>query len=263
MLAHRLAEIHSNFGIYSESQINGNVHFHIVSDLEQVPELNYLVDFYEAYFQHYKKAMDPSRNYWSFKRDNIARSVDLPFIGRKVVEQGKAEYIFVFKGSLQKEEKLSMTVLSCFWIFEDVQPYQSFFDRYWPNTKNYDPLVRNLGITRDIAERSYVTDFARVANHRGIWDMKKCKELLMDEIHLLNPQLVILVGSEPRDAFSHELRLHPEKYMSVPFSLKGVPKKTQIEGPLLYKQLRERLYLLNKEKAQFLSHHADDRDDRN
>ncbi|QNU35682.1 hypothetical protein IC802_07320 [Geobacillus sp. 44C] len=253
MLAHRLAEIHSNFGIYSESQINGNVDFHIVSDLKQVPELNYLVDFYEEYFQHYKKAMDPSRNYWSFKRDNIARSVDLPFIGRKVVERGKAEYIFVFKGSLQKEEKLSMTVLSCFWIFEDVQPYQSFFDRYWPNTKNYDPLVRNLGITRDIAERSYVTDFARVANHRGIRDMKKCKELLMDEIHLLNPQLVILVGSEPRDAFSHELRLHPEKYMSVPFSLKGVPKKTQIEGPLLYKQLRERLYhLLDKEKGQVL-----------
>jgi hypothetical protein len=178
MLAHRLAEIHSNFGIYSESQINGNVDFHIVSDLEQVPELNYLVDFYEAYFQHYKKAMDPSRNYWSFKRDNIARSVDLPFIGRKVVEQGKAEYFFVFMGSWQEEEKLSITVLSCFWIFEDIQPYQSFFNRYWSKIQNYNSLVRNLGITRDIAERSYVTDFARIANHRGTRDTKKCKELL-------------------------------------------------------------------------------------
>jgi hypothetical protein len=62
-----------------------------------------------------------------------------------------------------------------------------------------------------------------------------------------------LVGSVPRDAFRRELQLHPEKYMSVPFSLKGVPKKTQIEGPLLYKQLRERLYhLLDKENGQVL-----------
>jgi hypothetical protein len=52
---------------------------------------------------------------------------------------------------------------------------------------------------------------------------------------------VVLIGAEPRNAFSNELHTSPDKFMQVPFSLKGVPKQTQVEGPVLYKKLRERI----------------------
>jgi hypothetical protein len=241
MFCHNLAEIHSKFGIYSESQINGNVDYNIVSDFKIVPELCYLADFYQDYFKQYKDAAEDKWLHQSFLGDSIARSTDLPFIGSKVIEQNKADYFFVFKGSLQRDDRLSMTVLSCFWLFQDVKPFQSFFDRYWPNTQNYHPLVNNLGINRDIAERSYITDFARVANANGNRDAKVSKRILEEEISLLDPKLVILIGSEPRNAFLKEMTSHPERYMTVPFSLHGVPKKTQIEGPGLYEKVRKQL----------------------
>ncbi|MEX3621473.1 hypothetical protein [Viridibacillus arvi] len=243
MINHKLAKMHSSYGVYSEQQINGVLDANIISDLKHVSELRYLTTFYREYFNHYKKLMGESWKHQTFDGDSIARSTDLPFIGNKVIDQEKADYIFVFKGSLQKENKLSMTVLSCFWLFQNVDIYKPFFDRYWPNTQNYHPLVKNLGITRDIADKSYVTDFARIANENGNRDVKKCKQLLIEEINILNPKLIILVGSEPRNAFKTEISEQPETYMSVPFSLRGVPTKTQIEGPKLYEKLRNHLYI--------------------
>lgn len=51
----------------------------------------------------------------------------------------------------------------------------------------------------------------------------------------------MLIDAEPRNSFSNELHTSPDKFMQVPFSSKGVPKQTQIEGPVLYKKLRERI----------------------
>nr|WP_263327080.1 uracil-DNA glycosylase family protein [Neobacillus sp. Marseille-Q6967] len=134
-----------------------------------------------------------------------------------------------------------MTVLSCLWLFKNLSPYRNIFDCFWPNTQNYYPLVTNLGITPEIARKSFVTDFARVANRSGKRDAKKSKEILLEEIRILEPELIVLVGAEPRNAFYNELLDTPEKYMYVPFSIKGVPKKTQEEGPALYRELRNRL----------------------
>lgn len=100
--------------------------------------------------------------------------------------------------------------------------------------------MRNLGITPEIARKSYVTDFARIPNNKGTRDTKKCRALLLDEIEVLKPSLVVLVGAEPRNVFISELERNPDKFITVPFSLKGVPKKTQEEGPLLYENLRSR-----------------------
>ncbi|MGG3916002.1 hypothetical protein [Rossellomorea vietnamensis] len=91
-------------------------------------------------------------------------------------------------------------------------------------------LVENLRINPEMAKKSYVTDFARISNEKGKRDTKKCKELLLMEIQILNPKLVILVGAEPRDAFINEIQRYPDKFMSVPFSLIGVPKKQKKKG---------------------------------
>lgn len=105
----------------------------------------------------------------------------------------------------------------------------------------YLALVKNLGIKSSIAERSYVTDFARVANANGKTDTKSCKQVMVEKIKLLSPKLVVPIGAEPRDAFSREISTVPNKYSSVPFSLNGVPDKTKQEGPVQYKKVPERI----------------------
>jgi hypothetical protein len=221
--------------------MKGNVEDNIVDCFNDIPDLNYLADFYNKYFNCYNGLSNGDWKNHSFKDDNISRSTDFPFIGNKVVANNKAKYFFIFKGSLQKPEKLSMTVLSCLWIFKDLLPYNYLINRFWPGTQNFHPLISNLGITPEIANQSYVTDFARIANPNGRRDAKKSKSVLLEEMNLLNPELVVLVGAEPRDAFYNEILEMPERYIHVPFSLKGVPKQTQKEGPGLYIALRERL----------------------
>jgi hypothetical protein len=240
-LAERLAKIHAKYGIYSESQINAGVEENILDYFEGIAELNYLKEYYKRYLSHYEKEMNGVWRNNKFIDDNLSRSTDLPFIGTEVLEKGKANYFFIFKGSLQKPEKLSMTVLSCLWLFKDITPHIKILNQFWPKTQNYHPLVSNLGITPQVARKSYVTDFARVANVNGRRDTRKSKEVLLAEIELVKPEIVVLVGAEPRDAFFKEIIDTPERYIHVPFSLKGVPKQTQDEGPALYRALRNRL----------------------
>ena len=241
ILAEHLAKIHAKYGIYSETQINGDVDENILDYFEGKAELNYLKEYYKGYLAHYEKEQKGGWSNNTFTDDNLSRSTDLPFIGTEVLEKGKANYFFIFKGSLQKPEKLSMTVLSCLWLYKDITPHIKILNQFWPRTQNYHPLVANLGITPQVARNSYVTDFARVANVNGRRDTRKSKEVLLAEIELLKPEIVVLVGAEPRDAFFKEINDTPERYIHVPFSLKGVPKQTQEEGPALYKELRNRL----------------------
>ena len=235
----KLSHIHAKYDVYSENQIKGNVKESIIEDIRLIPRLKYLANYYDTYFDEYQKQIEGNWNNNTFKGDSIARSTDLPFIGSDVLESGTANYLFVFKGSLQSIEKLSMTVLSCFWIFNNNLQYQNIFNKYWPS-QNYNLLLENLGITPEIAKKSYVTDFARIPHNKGTRDTKKCRALLLDEIEILKPNLVILVGAEPRNVFISELERNPDKFITVPFSLKGVPKKTQEEGPLMYEDLRSR-----------------------
>jgi hypothetical protein len=137
----------------------------------------YLANYYKRYFSWYEKITIGNWITQSFRDDNISRSTDLPFIGSEVLKTGEGEFLFVFKGSLQKPEKFSMTVLSCLWMFENSSPYKYLLDQFWPDTQNYHPLVKNLGITPEIANKSFVTDFARVASRNGKRDAKKSKAL--------------------------------------------------------------------------------------
>ncbi|MCM3055718.1 hypothetical protein NST17_09890 [Caldifermentibacillus hisashii] len=118
---------------------------------------------------------------------------------------------------------------------------KSKYKGHFSRIHKYLALVKNLGIKSSIAERSYVTDFARVANANGKTDTKSCKQVIVEKIKLLSPKLVVPIGAEPRDAFSREISTVPNKYSSVPFSLNGVPDKTKQEGPVQYKKVPERI----------------------
>lgn len=142
-IVQRLSHIHAKYGVYSENQIKGDVSESLLEDIISIADLTYLTNFYDSYFKEYQNSIDGNWYTNSFNGDNVARSTDLPFIGSDVVDRGTAEYLFVFKGSLQSVEKLSMTVLSCFWIFNSTIKYQNLFHKYWPS-QNYDLLLKIL-----------------------------------------------------------------------------------------------------------------------
>jgi hypothetical protein len=240
-LSTTLAELHSRYQVYAESQVNGDVEPNIIQDLRTIEGLEYMAAFYDEYVQTYLE----SSNFDSSPfLKGAARSTDLPFIGRRVCESGHAKYMFVFEGSLQETTCLSMTVLSCFWIFTDIEPLQGTMTKYWRRLKRYQRIIDDLGITPAIAEQSYVVDAFRIPNHRGTRDTKQNRALLQEEIRVLDPEIIVLVGNTAKDVAATLVVGESSRFHHVPFPADRVPTITRQVAPEMYKRLRERLQAL-------------------
>jgi len=237
MLANRLAQIHSQFGVYASPLVDQRVDLNILDAISDEPQLQYLVDFYDEYLGFYKKASSNSESAPNLTGD--ARSTDLPFLGPEVMQTGKAKYMFVFVGSLQAPTILSVTVLSCYWLLE--KPDDVLMRRFWPKLATYYRLVKKLGITPGIARTSYVTDIFRIGNQNKKPDTRGNRALVFEEIDLLSPELVVLVGSRPRDIVGKNRIDQDKRMVHVPFPADGVPKITQERAPIQYQELRRRL----------------------
>lgn len=211
-LAKSIAKLHAFYNVVPLALFDVPANLNIVARIAEIKELGYLREFYEAYEAEYRKAeigeVQPL--------EGVARSVDLPFVGECTVNSGKAKYIFVFEGALSPPERLSNTVLSCLWPLEGFRQVQSIFSTFWPTT--FFNIVECLGISVDIARKSYAVDGVRIGNPDGNPDIAKNRALLYKEIELLDPTLVILVGRVAANIVGRAaLTAKPELYFQVPF----------------------------------------------
>lgn len=222
LLVHQLAKLHTTYDIYLESQMIGEVRKNIIEDIEEFEELRYLSYFYYEYFEEYLCEKNGGRlEYNYFKGDFRSRSLNLPYLGRNTITEEKVSHFFIFRGSLQEKDQLSMTALSCFWLFNEEDLIDHLYEKYDAAWRYYHPFVQKIGITKEIIENSYVTDLYRVSDSKGRVDLLRCKQLLGEEIQLLQPEVIVLVGSEARNAFQQEIQSQPDKFLFVPYTIKG------------------------------------------
>lgn len=219
---HQLAKLHNTYSIYLESQMIGEVQENIIRDIEEFEDLRYLSYFYYQYFEEYLYRKNGGKLVYNhFKGDFRSRSLNLPFLGPNTITEEKVSHFFIFRGSLQEKDQLSMTALSCFWMFDEADLVDHLYAKYDAAWRYYHPFVQKIGITKDIIENSYITDLYRVSDSKGRVDLQRCKQLLVEEIQLLNPEVIVLVGTEARKAFKQEMHSQPEKFLSVPYTIRG------------------------------------------
>lgn len=164
--------------------------------------------------------------------------VDLPFAGQDVVANKKGlRVFFVFEGSLSKKLRLSVTVLSCFWAVKELNKYSRVFWKYW-DSNPYFYICESLGITPAIARKSYVTDAVRIsdgkreANKRGTDKKETNRTLLWEEVKILKPSIVVLVGSTAKKVFKEKgyeagKENNGSEIIHVPFPTKRASKKNK------------------------------------
>jgi hypothetical protein len=229
-----LAEIHSNFGIFDRASFRVDDSENIIHHLSGIPELAYLHQFY----LDYKSALEAEFGKRQGQvrqplRTKVAKSVDLPFIGESVIQTGHAKYLFVFEGSLASTEKLSVNVLACLWPLEGMAgPLHGIRRKFWCSP--YDYIVDRLSITSEVAKHSYVVDAVRIGIPGGKKpDREQNRRLLQQEIDLLKPRLVVLVGKTAERTIWNKTQKGEEgRYFPVPFptktrSEKGIKKAAQ------------------------------------
>jgi hypothetical protein len=220
-LATSLAEQHARFNIFRTEVFDVKKKENIVHRLKGIPELGYLCKFYKDYVREYRRYESEQRRGGvgkSRRRAGKARSTDLPFIGEEALKSGQARYMFVFEGSLCEPTRLTTTVLSCLWPVESFGQIQSIFCTFWPTT--YFNILEGLGMTPEIAKQAYVVDAIRTG------DLTKDRDLLRDEITLLKPDLVVLVGGKAEHRVDPKVRnAEPKRFLRVNF-----PNNARDEG---------------------------------
>lgn len=244
-IAEKLAEIHSEFGIYDSDTFNvRDSSMNIIDRISNIKELDYLHRFYLDYKTAFITKWNKQSDQHPISRaTNVSRSVDLPFIGESVIQTRRAKYIFVFEGSLSPPDRLSVTVLSCLWPLEgliDQEPHQGIFRTFWQSP--YDYIVECLGINVEIAKHSYVVDAVRIGKQDGRQqDRKKNRKLLKQEIDLLDPELVVLVGRTAAVTLGKEAQEEQGRcYVEVPFPTKRRSKQDVKKADSDFKKLRNR-----------------------
>lgn len=184
-----LAKLHSRFCLFSKNDLykeEGN----IIDRVKQFDKYSYLSNFYENYKADFSNDVTYSIN------SKVARTRDLPFIGENVINKQKAEFIFYFEGSLSEINKLSITVLSHLWLTNDQNIIKAFCGKnLWWTHANFSNIKNRLNLSEKVISNSYITDSIRFNKN----DSEKNKELAYEEILLLNPQVVICVGTKARD----------------------------------------------------------------
>ena len=242
-IARTLAEIHSKFGIFDIPMLNADKSRNIIDQISGIPSLAYLHQFYidykEALTTEFGKS--PCEVVIS-RRTDVSRSVDLPFIGESVVQTGHAKCFFVFEGSLAQKEFLSVTVLACLWPLEATPgPLHGIVRKFWPSP--YDYIVECLGIKSEIAKHSYVVDAVRIAVQGGKKpDRKQNRLLLEQEINLLKPRLLVLVGRIAEETIGNKAReAERGRYFAVPFPTRTrSPEDVQKAKPI-YEELKAQI----------------------
>jgi len=119
-----------------------------------------LSNFYNKYKEEYLNIVQPQQD----QSSSEPRSIDLPFIGETVCKNKKAKYFFIFQGTLQKPDRLSVTVLSCLWGINSSEI--DLFQTFWLSTYHY--IVRLFDLNSQIAKQSYVVDAKRTKNRLSV-----------------------------------------------------------------------------------------------
>jgi hypothetical protein len=225
----QLAAIHAEFGVYPNGFFAIPDSCNIVSRLSTIPELDYLYQFYYDYRLAYESESQKFKvASSSTKVTKVSRWIDLPYVGENSVIRGRAKYFFIFEGSLQKSDHLSITVLSCLWPLENPELYKDIFKTFWQRPAAYKYIVDRLGINKNIAKNSYVTDAVRVVTKDKKSDILKNRALLEREINLLSPEHVILVGGTAKKIIGEkELSECSSQYFHVPFPTKRWPSRLE------------------------------------
>lgn len=189
-ISNKLAKLHNDFNLFSKDDFlkkQGN----IINSLEEYPEFSYLYEFYKIYGPNFT-------NKTSIQISTPeARNRDLPFIGKNVIENKRADFIFYFEGSLSHESKLSITVLSHLWLTDNDDIINKFCGKnLWWTIGNFNNIRKKLNFSKKVIENSYITDAIR---------FNKAKQsdyntiLAYEEIRLLNPKLVVCIGTKAKD----------------------------------------------------------------
>lgn len=202
-----LANLHARHGIFSKDDFDkkeGN----ILIKMKQFNEFSYLSNFYDEYIACFTNNTTHS----NIAKESIKN--DLPFIGEKVIKKQKAEFIFYFEGSLAKEEKLSITVLSHLWLINDQNIINAFCGKeLWWTHANFNNIKNRLNLSQKVIVNSYITDAIRFGKNQNV----KNRELAYEEILLLNPQVVICVGTKARDTISMRYLSQDTKFHFIKF----------------------------------------------
>lgn len=241
-IAERLAEIHGEFGIFDSPMLSRDESKDIIHHISGIPELAYLHKFYTDYVGALTAESGKGQGQAPISHHtNVSRSVDLPFVGESVIQEGRANYFFVFEGSLSERGCLSVTVLACLWPLEAVAgSFHGIVRAFWPS--RYDLIVDHLGIKPEIAKRSYVVDAVRIAIQGGKKpDREQNRKLLKQEIDLLEPRLVVLVGRTAEQTIGNAAqREKRSRYFAVPFPTKTRSKDDVQKAKPKYEELKRK-----------------------
>jgi hypothetical protein len=245
----KIADIHARYGVYPKNllyQVKDNC---ILDDLKKIKELSYLYEFYKMYFFKYEASFrrnDEAVMHWDVSLKSQLRNVDLPFIGPNVIENNKAKFFWIFQGSLQPELRLTMTVLSCLWLIDDIGKHHNkdilndIIDNYWIHNAYYEKKLA-LRINSMVAKYSYVVDAQKLRNRKRRPDNKSNRNLLHEEINLFNPNLIIAVGRTAEDTLGEKyIRENENRFIEVPFPRRWSPPTDKFK----YEQLEERMHSL-------------------
>jgi hypothetical protein len=206
-LANIIGEIHNRYNLFSSVDFKDKNGDNIITALD---EFSYLQRFYEFYAAQFD---NNSPNEIDRKE---ARNRDLPFVGAKVIEYAKVDFIFYFMGSLQTEKKLSITVLAHLWTVDEDDIIDKFCgeDKWWLKHL-FKNLKDSLAIEKNVIERSYIADAVRFKSN------KLNKKLIFEEINFFRPKIVVCVGSVTKDLVKTTRYDFPVRFHHVAFPKYG------------------------------------------
>lgn len=193
----KLAKIHNESNLFSVDDFKRTKENNIIHLIRKNtnPQLEYLKEFYSTYQRYFNQLERNAAN------KVYARNTDLPFVGKKVLQNKKAKFIFYFEGSLSEKKRLSITVLAHLWLIPDEKIESMYFGKngFWKKP-NYLFTKQKMNLTRTVIENSYIADAVRLRNKSDN------KTLIDKEIKLLNPEVVICVGKKSKNLVGME---HP------------------------------------------------------
>lgn len=206
-LANILGEIHNRYNLFSSVDFKVKNGDNIIPALDEFSYLQRFYEFYAAQFENNSPNEIDRRE---------AKNRDLPFVGEKVIENAKVDFIFYFMGSLQIEKKLSITVLAHLWTVDEEDIIDKFCgeDKWW-RKHLFKNLKNSLAIDKSVIKRSYITDAVRFKSN------KLNKKLIFEEINFFRPKIVVCVGSVTKDLVNTTGYDFPVRFHYVPFPKYG------------------------------------------
>jgi len=229
-----LACLHEKYGLFNHFKISDELWTpNLLKKLGEIEETKYLLDFYSQYFSAYRKQLGKTglNNHLNDSMTGVSRAVDLPFLGSQTIEFGRARYFLVFEGSLANSQEPSMTVLSCLWATNDEKAKSKILDEHWSGRgkSSYEFIVKCLKMDTSLAKDCFVTDAVKFGDGNGKPDLKRNREFLLNEIKILNPDFVILLGTKAKSTYGKASKEVPWKLIQLPFPTKNYRSSKTVE----------------------------------